>query len=71
MVIGKAKKPIRFNNIDFTNLPVIWQSNKKMLDDRNIIHSLNKIIRSKKRNIVLFLDNATLHSYELQLSNVK
>jgi hypothetical protein len=29
MVIGKAKKPRCFKNIDVTNLPVIWQSNKK------------------------------------------
>lgn len=28
-------------------------------------------MRSKKRHIMLFLDNATSHSHELQLSNVK
>jgi predicted secreted protein len=33
------------------------------------IQSLNKIMRSKKRHIILFLDNATSHSHELQLSN--
>ena len=75
MVIDKAKKPRCFKNIDVTNLPVIWQSNKKswMTEASFIdwIQSLNKIMRSKKRHIILFLDNATSHSHELQLSNVK
>ena len=75
MVIGKTKKPRCFKNIDVTNLPVIWQSNKKswMTEASFIdwIQSLNKIMRSKKRHIILFLYNATSHSHELQLSNVK
>jgi hypothetical protein len=29
MLIGKAKKPRCFKNINVTNLPVIWRSNKK------------------------------------------
>jgi hypothetical protein len=35
------------------------------------IQSLNKIMRSKKRNVNLFFDNATSHSHEIQLSNVR
>ena len=66
MLIGKAKKPRCFKNIDVTNLPVIWRSNKKswMTEASFIdwIQSLNKI---------MFFDNATSHSHELQLSNVK
>ena len=41
MLIGKAKKPRCFKNINVTNLPVIWRSNKKKFDDRNIIHRLD------------------------------
>ena len=66
MLIGKAKKPRCFKNIDVTNLPVIWRSNKKswMTEASFIdwIQSLNKI---------MFFDNATSHSHELQLRNMK
>ncbi|CAC5385465.1 unnamed protein product [Mytilus coruscus] len=75
MVIGKARKPRCFKNIDVTNLSVIWRSNKKswMTEATFLdwIKSVNRIMRLKKRNIILFLDNATSHSHEIQLSNVK
>jgi hypothetical protein len=49
MVIGKAKKPRCFKNIDVTNLPVIWWSNKKSWKTETSfidwIQSLNKIMR--------------------------
>ncbi|CAG2249892.1 unnamed protein product [Mytilus edulis] len=74
LVIGKAKKPRCFKNINVNNLPVIWQSSKKAWMTTYIftewIQQINKKMKSKKRKILLFLDNATSHSDSVTLSNV-
>jgi hypothetical protein len=65
MVIGKAKNRRCFKNIDVTNLPVIWRLMMTETSFLDWIQSLNKIMTSNKRNIILFLDNATSHSHDL------
>ncbi|XP_063410388.1 tigger transposable element-derived protein 6-like, partial [Mytilus trossulus] len=74
LVIGKAKKPRCFKNINVNNLPVIWQSSKKAWMTTYIftewIQQINKKMKTKKRKILLFLDNATSHSDSVTLSNV-
>ena len=54
MIVGKAKKPRCFKNINVTNHPVIWRSNKKswMTETSFIdwIQSVNKIMRSDKKH---------------------
>ncbi|CAC5356722.1 unnamed protein product [Mytilus coruscus] len=73
LVIGKAKKPRCFKNINVNNLPVIWQSSKKAWMTEYIftewMQQINKKMKSKKRKILLFLDNATSHSDSVTLSN--
>ena len=72
LVIGKVKNPRCFINID--NLPVYWESNKKAwmtgYSFLQWIKKVNQGMKSQKRKILLFLDNATSHSDSLKLSNV-
>lgn len=73
LVIGKAAKPRCFKNID-TERYVTWRSNKKawmtaQLMEEWLLH-LNARMRAQKRNILLFMDNATSHP-KMELSNVK
>jgi len=74
LVIGKAKQPRCFKNINIYNLPVFWQSNKKAWMTAYIftewITKINKLMKLKKRKVLLFLDNATSHAEPLVLSNV-
>lgn len=75
LVIGKAKKPRCFKNIDVRKLGVSWNSNKKAWMTTDIMSDwlvdLDKRMKKKSRNILLFLDNATSHPDDLKLKNVK
>lgn len=74
LVIGKAENPRCFKNIRKENLPVVWKANKKAWMTSSIMEEwliqLNRKMVIQKRNILLFLDNATSHP-NLKLSNVK
>lgn len=75
LVIGKSENPRCFKNIKKSQLPVKWAFNKKAWMTRDIfkpwVTDINSQMKKEKRNIVMFLDNATSHSHELKLSNVK
>jgi hypothetical protein len=74
LVIGKAKNPRCFKNINIDNLPVYWESSKKAWMTGYVflqwIKKVNQVMKSQKRKMLLFLDNATSHSDSLKLSNV-
>lgn len=73
-VIGKAARPRCFKNLSLDCLPVKWTSNRKAwmttLLFEEWIRSLDRRMRLQRRNILLFLDNASSHKVE-GLSNIK
>lgn len=73
LVIGKAEKPRCFKNID-TERFVTWRSNKKAWMTAVLMEEwllqLNARMRAQKRNILLFMDNASSHP-KMNLSNVR
>ena len=74
LVIGKSRKPRCFKNIDVSNLPVIWKSQRKAWNTAVIIEEWLKLFNRKmqrdNRHVLLFLDNAPCHP-EIELTNVK
>lgn len=74
LVIGKSYNPRCFKNINKSTLPVTYFSNKKSWMTSNAfndwIRTVNNTMRLQRRHILMFLDNATSHSHDLQLSNV-
>ncbi|XP_033749246.1 tigger transposable element-derived protein 6-like [Pecten maximus] len=74
LVIGKARKPRCFGNINVDKLPVLWRSNKKswMTSEtfKDWIGRINSDMKKQRRHILVFLDNATSHSHDLTFSNV-
>lgn len=75
LVIGKAKKPRCFKNINPKDLSVHWHSNKKSWMTKDIMTnwliSLDQRMLRKNRKILLFLDNASSHPPALKLKSVK
>lgn len=75
LVVGKAAKPRCFKNLDIKKLPVIWRNNSKAWMTQLImtewLSELNKKMKKEKRNILLFMDNATCHPTDNTFSNVK
>lgn len=75
LVIGKANHPRCFRNLNPKSLPVTWKANKKAWMTNAIFidwaKDINKQMRKKSRNIVIFVDNATSHAQNLKLSNVE
>ena len=73
VVIGKAKKPRCFKNIDVRKLSVSWRSNKKAWMTTEIMSDwlveLDNKMKKQKRKIILFMDNATSHPDYLKLKN--
>ena len=74
LVIGKSKKLRCFKNIDLKKLPVQYTANKKAWMTSTIfsewITNVNKVMKRQGRQIIMFLDNATSHTKDVQLSNV-
>lgn len=72
MVIGKARKPRCFKNIDIEKLPVVWRSNKKSWMTEctflDWVKGVNRKMKREKRKILLFLDNVTSHSKDIPFS---
>lgn len=75
LVIGKAKKPRCFKNINPKTLSVHWYSNKKSWMTQEIMSewliALDERMVKKNRQILLFLDNASSHPTNLKLKSVK
>lgn len=75
LVIGKAKKPRCFKNVDPKNLPVLWYANSKAWMTTTIFREwvimINKQMKQKNRNILLIIDNCPAHPNDLSFSNVK
>ncbi|GBN15704.1 Tigger transposable element-derived protein 4, partial [Araneus ventricosus] len=74
VVIGKAKKPRCFKNIDVRKLSVSWKSNKKAWMTTEIMSDwlveLDSKMKKQKRKIILFMGNATSHPDDLKLKNI-
>ena len=75
LVIGKSAKPRCFKSLKVENLPVTYRNNKKAWMTSQLmtqwLTTLDKKLKSEKRNILLFLDNAPSHPANVELSNVK
>ena len=73
-VIGKSSRPRCFKNLDLKKFPVTWRNNKKSWMSSEIfsewITDINDKMRKKQRQIIMFLDNATVHR-NIKLSHVK
>lgn len=74
LVIGKSENPRCFKNIKKQNLPVSWYANKKAWMTASLMEEwliqLNEKMVIQKRNILLFMDNATSHP-NLNLTNIQ
>jgi hypothetical protein len=74
LVIGKPKNPRYFKSINVAELPVQYEANQKAWMTNQIfmdwIGKVNNLMKRQKRHILMFLDNATSHSHDCQLSNV-
>lgn len=66
LVIGHAKRPRCFKNVNIDNLPVIYQYNSKAWMRMDIWESwlqrINSIFRNEDRNVLLLVDNAPSHT---------
>lgn len=66
LVIGHAKKPRCFANVNVDNLPVIYKSNKKAWMRMDIweswLYRINCNFRSENRKVLLLVDNAPSHT---------
>lgn len=75
LIIGKSRKPRCFKNVGPGGLPVKYESNKKAWMTRNIMKgwlgSFDNKMRREDRKILLFLDNATSHTTDVRLKNIK
>jgi len=73
LVIGKAAKPRRFKNLKISSLPVGWKSSRKAWNSAALmeqwLRAFNAKMRTQKRKMILFLDNAICHP-DIKLSNV-
>lgn len=74
LVIVKSQNPRCFKSVKKESLPVSWYANKKAWMTASIMEQfliqLNKKMVIQKRNILLFLDNASSHP-NLKLSNIE
>lgn len=75
LVIGTAKKPRCFKNVDVSELPVQWEAQSKAWMNGFIfakwITHVDRCMARQGRHILLFLDNAPCHPKEdLHLSNI-
>lgn len=74
LVIGKSKKPRCFKGAHIDKLPIEWKFNKKAWMTRDIMSEwlmkFDRKMQRQKRNVLLFLDNATSHP-QITLNNIK
>ena len=74
LVIGKSANPRCLKNVKRDSLGVTYVANKKGWMTTAIftdwVRAINADMKRQKRNIILFLDNASSHGQGLNLSNV-
>lgn len=74
LVIGKAKKPRCFKNINVSHLDVTWALNQKAWMTQSLmtdwLYAFDKRMARQRRKVLLFMDNATSHP-DLKMKNVK
>ena len=72
-LIGKARRPRCFKNIDPASLPLNYRWNSKGWMTNDLfsawLQTLNEKMKKEKRNILLFVDNAPSHK-KMELSNI-
>lgn len=72
-MIGKSANPRCFKNMK--TKPVEYESNKKAQMTGEVftkcLLKLNSKFRKKEGNIMLFIDNYTVHNFILEMENVK
>lgn len=75
LVINKYLQLRCFKNVNRANVGVKWCTNKKAWMTGHIfrdwLNAFNEKIKSQNRYVLLLLDNATCHPYNIYLSNVK
>lgn len=75
LIIGKIGKHSYFKDINMDDLGIIWKSNTKAWMTRDIMTEwlldLDYRMTQAKRNIILFLDNASSHPLLYNLQSVK
>ncbi|KAG0439105.1 Tigger transposable element-derived protein 6 [Dictyocoela muelleri] len=74
LLIGKSKRPRGFNNIDIKALGIKYTSSKKAWMTSSIFHTWlcesNIKMRNENINILLLLENATVHGKNTSFSNI-
>ena len=74
LVIGKSLRPRCFKHIDSKSLPVDYQANKKAWMNSILftqwVKDFDRKMRLRKRQVLVFLDNATSHP-DVRLTNTK
>lgn len=75
LIIGKVRKYNCFKNINIDNLEIVWKTNTKAWMTRRIMTEwlldFDHRMSQSKRNIVLFLDNASSHPLLNNLQSIK
>lgn len=61
LIVGKAKSPRCFKNLDLKTLPIIWRANNKAWMTSNIMDDwlliFNNKMKKEHRNVILLLDH--------------
>ena len=74
LVIGKSLRPRCFKHIDSKSLPVDYQANKKAWMNYILftqwVKDFDRKMRLQKRQVLVFLDNATSHP-DVRITNTK
>ncbi|KAG0432397.1 Tigger transposable element-derived protein 6 [Dictyocoela muelleri] len=75
LMIGKAKSPRGFKNLDFDKLGITYEHNKKSWMRTEIfcrwLKDLNDKMIKENRKILLTLDNAPVHPIDVEYSNIE
>lgn len=73
-ILGKAAKPRCFKGIDKHKLPVAWYHNRSAWMNTfiftNWLNDFDTAVGKQQREILLLLDNAPIHSHDIELQNI-
>ncbi|CAF1163253.1 unnamed protein product [Adineta steineri] len=74
LVIGKSARPRCFKSLNLKTLPITWCSNKTSWMNAFLftrwLNEFDEMIQKHNRKIILFLDNAPVHSSDVKLTNI-
>ncbi|KAG0438324.1 Tigger transposable element-derived protein 6 [Dictyocoela muelleri] len=75
LLIGKAKTPRGFKNLDFNRLGISYKNNNKAWMITEIfcswLYDLNEEMIKRNKKILLTLDNAPVHPVDVKYSNIE